>query len=70
MYLSSENLNILLRSCLNVEWSWIGDVGNDQCWLVMSVLPVLSALISNDRRVVNATSTSSYSTPKSHKTSV
>ena len=26
-------VDLLLRSCLNIGWSWIGDVGNDQyCW--------------------------------------
>ena len=28
----------MLRSCLEVDWSWIGDVGDDQCcqwWLAM-----------------------------------
>ena len=33
LYLLSENLNILLRSCLNTDWSWIGDVGND--WMLV-----------------------------------
>ena len=27
LYLLSENFNILLRLCLNVDQSWIGDVG-------------------------------------------
>ena len=38
LYLLNRNLNILLRSSLNIGWSWISNVGDDQCWLVMLVL--------------------------------
>ena len=31
LHLSSRNLNILLRLCLNIDHSCIGDVGDDQC---------------------------------------
>ena len=27
LYLLSRNLSILLRLCLNVDWSWISNVG-------------------------------------------
>ena len=37
LYLSSRNLNIMLKLCLNVDQSRISNVGDDWCWLVMLV---------------------------------
>ena len=27
---------VLLRSCPNIDWSWIGDVSDDWCWMVLT----------------------------------